>query len=160
LLGGVAVLVAGVAAAAVYAAPNHATNTATISPKNRLIVLDQSIGSVRLGESRTRVEKAFGPGTRTHRGVVTYFGGHLRIDYWDKQHPTTYVAGIWTRWAGFHTRSGLRVGAGRQKASSIPGMTCGAGGCNHYLRPRHADGPLTDITTRHRRITEIGILFG
>jgi hypothetical protein len=160
LLGGVAALAAGGAAAAVFAASNHASNTASVSPENRLIVLDHSIGPVSLGESRKRVEKALGPGTRMQRCGATYFGGRLEVNYCPKEYPTKYVAGIWTHWAGFHTRSGLRVGASRQMASSIPGMTCGSGFCDHYLRPRHADGPVTDITTRHRTVTEIGVFFG
>jgi hypothetical protein len=82
LLGGVAALAAGGAA---FAGSNHAANTASVLPKNRLIVLDQSIGPVPLGESRTSVEKALGRGTKTHRGVVTYFGGRLQVNYWFKE---------------------------------------------------------------------------
>jgi hypothetical protein len=160
LLGGVAALAVGGAAAAVIAASNHASNTESVPPMNRLIVLDRSIGPVWLGESRKSVEKALGHGTRTGRCGAAYFGGRLEVNYCPKEEPTKYVAGIWTHWAGFHTRSGLRVGASRQKASSIPGMTCGSGFCDHYLRPRHADGPVTDITTRHRTVTEIGVFFG
>ena len=136
LLGGVAALAVGGVGAAVFAASN-ASNTSSVSPENRLIVLDYSIGPVWLGESRKSVEKAFGPGTRSGRCGASYFGGRLEVNYCPKEDPTRYVAAIWTHWAGFHTRSGLRVGASRQMASSIPGVICGSGYCDHYLRPRH-----------------------
>jgi hypothetical protein len=161
ILPGIVVLVAGGVAAAALAATSTATaRTAPASPKNRLIVVDESIGPVRLGESRKRLEKALGRGAKIDRFLMSDFGGRLRVAYGDHGVLRAYVTGVGTRWAGFHTRSGLRVGASRQKASSLPGAICGVDFCDHYLRPRHADGPLTDIRTRHRRITWISISHG
>jgi len=137
----------------------HASERSTSTPANRLVVLNQSIGPVRLGESRVALEKTLGRGTREPCGA-SYFGGRLLVGFCPKDTPVAYVAVISTRWAGFHTRSGLRVGASREKASSLPGMICGVGFCDEYIRPRHADGPLTDIRTRHRRVTAILIGYG
>jgi hypothetical protein len=131
-----------------------------VPPKNPLVVLDHSIGPVRLGELRKSVEKALGPGHTIARGEVTYFGGRLTVNYWFKETLANYVAVIETHWPGFHTDSGFRVGASRQAAASIPRMTCGAGECGRYLLPRHADGPMTQIYMRHGRVTEIDIGYG
>jgi hypothetical protein len=54
------------------------------------------------------VEKALGPGKSTERGVVSYFGGRLQVDYWFHDQLTTRVEALETKWGGFHTRSGVQ----------------------------------------------------
>ncbi len=137
---------------------SDASSSVTV-PKSRLIVLERSIGGVRLGEPRHDVVKALGPGTVVRRGEVSYFGGRLTVDYWFKQTLTRSVEGIWTHWPGFHTRSGLRVGSSRARLIRVPRMQCGEGECSRYAVPRYADGPGTEITTRHQRITEFLIAY-
>jgi hypothetical protein len=154
----IAALAATGAVVAYVASSLHAAKTTL--PKNRVIVLDHSIGPVWLGESRTSLQNALGPGRRRQRCVAAYFGGRLVVDFCPKEDPTNNVAAIWTSWGGFHTRSGLRIGASRQQAASISGMSCGVGLCTHYLRPRHADGAVTEVTTRHGRVTKIRVFFG
>jgi hypothetical protein len=142
--------------------PSPGGTASAVLPKNPLVVLDYSIGPVRLGESRESVEKALGPGhvIRGYRGDVSYFGGRLTVNYYFQETLTSSVRAIQTSWPGFHTRSGFRVGASRQAAASIPRMQCGDGECGRYLLPRHADGPLTQIYLRHGRVTEIDIAYG
>jgi len=76
-------------------------------------VLGESIGPVRLGESRKRLERELGPGRSTAHGRVAYLGGHVLVDY--RFHDALYkrVMYLETRWSGFHTRSGARVGSTR-----------------------------------------------
>ena len=76
------------------------------TPHNRLIVLDHSIAGIGLDEPRKSVEKALGPGTSTRRGLVSYFGGRLVVDYWFHDRLTMRVGDVETKWSGFHTRSG------------------------------------------------------
>src|SRR5438477_5791609 len=83
--------------------------------KNRLIVPGDSIAGISLGEPRKRVEKVFGHYKSKRRGLVWYFGGRLRVDYWFHDGLTTRVEGLETRWGGFHTRSGVHVGSSRQE---------------------------------------------
>jgi hypothetical protein len=89
------------------------------TPQNRLIVLGDSIGDIRLDEPRKSVEKALGRGTSKRRGLVSYFGGRLLVDYWFHDGLTTRVEGLETSWAGFHTRSGAHVGSSRQELRRI-----------------------------------------
>src|SRR5439155_549764 len=88
-------------------------------PKNRLIRLGHSIAGISLDEPRRTVEKAFGPGKSTSRGVVSYFGGRLVVDYWWHDGLTTRVEALWTTWGGFHSRSGLHVGTSLQDLRAL-----------------------------------------
>lgn len=51
------------------------TTSSLGKPGRTLIVLGDSIGGIRLGETRMSVEKKFGPGRSRQRGLVSYFGG-------------------------------------------------------------------------------------
>lgn len=51
-------------------------------PRRGLIVFGNSIDRIRLDELRTNVEKELGAGRSSRRGLVSYFGGHLLVDYW------------------------------------------------------------------------------
>jgi hypothetical protein len=84
-------------------------------PGRDLIVPGQSIGPIWLGESRERVERAFGPGRSTSRGLVAYLGGHLLVDYHFHDGLYKGVMSLETRWSGFHTRSGTHVGSTRDE---------------------------------------------
>ena len=88
-------------------------------PENRLIVPGQSVGGVQLNERRNSVEKAFGDGTSSSRGVVSYFGGRLLVDYWFHDRLTQRIEGLETTWGGFRTRSGVQVGSSRSKLRSL-----------------------------------------
>jgi hypothetical protein len=115
-------------------------------PKNRLIVLGRSIGGVSLGEPRKTVEKAFGHGKSRERGVVSYFGGRLLVIYWFHDQLTTRVDGLVTRWGGFRTRSGVRIGTSRQALSALH-VTCRDEECV-LAAGRLPDAPGTIFTMR------------
>jgi hypothetical protein len=84
----------------------------------------QLIGPVHLGESRRAVERALGPGDETRRGVATYFGGHLVVDY--SWHDQLFNAVQWIQTSSrrFHTRSGVHVGSSRRDLRAR-GVRCG-----------------------------------
>jgi hypothetical protein len=98
------------------------------TPDNRLIVLGRSIGGIRLDEPREAVEKAFGPGSSTRRGLVSYFGGRLVVDYWFHDQLTARVESLETGWSGFHTRSGVHVGSLRKALNTLH-VDCSDGRC-------------------------------
>jgi hypothetical protein len=107
--------------------------------ENRLIVLDHSIGGIRLGEPRGTVEKAFGHGTSTRRGVVSYFGGRLVVNYWFHEQLTTRVEDLETSWSGFRTRSSIHVGSSREELRALH-VVCSAGLCGRAGQGPDAPG--------------------
>jgi len=127
------------------------------TPQNRLIVLGHSIGGIRLGEPQRSVEKALGHGRSMRRGLVSYFGGRLHVDYWLHDRLTTQVQGLETRWGGFHTRSGAHVGSSRQELRALD-VACGDGECSRAagLLP---DAPGTVITMRHGKVVQIDVFY-
>jgi hypothetical protein len=127
------------------------------APNNRLIVLGRSIGGISLGEPRKSVEKAFGRGTPRRRGVVWYFGGRLQVDYWFHDRLTTRVEGLETRWRGFHTRSGVRVGTSRRALRTLH-VTCGDRECSRLAGPM-PDAPGTVFTLRRGKVARIDIFY-
>jgi hypothetical protein len=103
------------------------TSAQAALPKDRLIVLDRSIGPVRLGEPRRSVERALGRGTEVakhNRAGAYYFGRRLLVTYGDHGTLRPYVMSISTSWTGFHTASGLRVGASGNSLRPDPHLTC------------------------------------
>jgi len=124
-------------------------------PKNRMIVPGDSIAGISLGEPRKSVEKAFGRGKSTRRGLVWYFGGRLQVDYWFHDRLTTRVEGLETRWRGFHTRSGVRIGTSRQALRALH-VTCGDGECSRAAG-RMPDAPGTVFSMRHGKVAQIDI---
>jgi len=138
-------------------------------PNDRLIVLDRSIGPVRLGESRKSLERALGAGVERPRGdhfVAYYFGGRLRVTYGDHGMLRPYVVSIWTNWAGFHTASGLRVGGSATRLSRDSHLTCvkSDGYCMNtwawrqlYVLHHAEPSPWTTVPFQHGVITGFGI---
>jgi len=124
----------------------------TAAPENRLIVLDRSIGGVRLDEPRRSVERAFGHGTSTRRGVVSYFGGRLVVDYWFHDQMTTRVGDMETSWSGFHTRSGVHIGSSREELRALH-VVCSDGICGRA--GPGPDAPGTGFTMRHGKVAKI-----
>jgi hypothetical protein len=120
-----------------------------------LIVLGESIGSIRLGESRKRVERMFGPGRSGGRGLVRYFAGHLLVDYDFHDGLYNRVMYLATRWSGFRTRSGVHVGSGRQALRSLY-VTCQNREC-HLLSGPWPDALATGFTLKDGKVTEIGM---
>ena len=133
-------------------------STSRRTPENRLIVLGQSIGGIRLDEPRRSVEAAFGRGSLRRRGLVAYFEGRLVIDYWFHDQLTTRVESVETRWGGFHTRSGIHVGSTRQALRDALHVTCREGRCG--LAAGHKpDAPGTGFTMRHGDVAEIYVAY-
>jgi hypothetical protein len=130
--------------------------TIRAKPGSGLIVPGSSIGGIRLGESRKSVEKAFGPGRSTRRGIVSYFGGHLLVNYWQHDRLYKYVWSLGTRWSGFHTRSGVHVGSTRQELRRLY-VTCDNNTECHLLEGRWPDALATSFTMKNSRVAEIGI---
>jgi hypothetical protein len=122
----------------------------------RLIVPGGSIGGIRLGESRKQVEKAFGPGRSTSRGLVSYFGGHLVVNYWFHDRLEKWVAYLQTRWGGFHTSSGVHVGSSRQELRRIY-ATCDTKTECHVLEGPWPDALATGFTMRNGKVVEIAV---
>lgn len=141
----------------------------SVLPKDRLIVLDRSIGPVRLGESRTSVEKVLGRGTPIRKGDAAgayYFGRRLLVTYGDHGILRPYVVTISTTLPAFHTASGLHVGASAASLRRNPHLTCTKdAGCIstwawrqlHVLH--HAEpSPMTIVLFQHGAITGFEIL--
>ena len=120
--------------------------------ENRLIVLDHSIGGIRLDEPRGTVEKSFGHGTSRRRGVVSYFGGRLVVNYWFHEQLTTRVEDLETSWSGFHTRSGIHVGSSREELRALH-VVCSARLCGRA--GPGPDAPGTGFTMRHGKVAQI-----
>jgi hypothetical protein len=141
------VLLFAPAAAVGCSSPHHAAGNAStgvsgsssVQPKNRLIVLGRSIGGISLGESRTSVEKAF-------------------VIYWFHDQLTKRVEALVTRWGGFSTRSGVRIGTSRQGLRALR-VACRGGECN-LAAGRLPDAPGTIFTMRHGKVAQIDILYG
>jgi hypothetical protein len=131
--------------------------TIRAKPGRRLIVPGGSIGGIRMGESRKDVEKAFGPGRSMQHGLVrSYFGGHVLLTYEFHDRQYKWVAGLWTRWSGFRTRSGVHVGSSRQDLRRIY-ATCDSKTECHLLQGRWPDALATGFTMRNGKVAEIGI---
>jgi hypothetical protein len=126
------------------------------TPARRLIVLADSISGIRLGERREEVEKTFGPGRSTRRGLVRYFGGHLLVDYWFHDRLYKRVAYLQTQWGGYHTRSGVHVGSTRRELRRLY-VTCDSNTECHLLAGPWPDALATGFVMRHGRVAEIGI---
>jgi hypothetical protein len=124
-------------------------------PGRQLIVPGNSIGGIWLGESRTNVEKKFGPGNSTRRGLVSYFGGHVLVNYWFHDGLYKYVQYLTTRWKGYSTRSGVHVGSRRRELRPLY-VTCREGHCTLLAGP-FPDPVGTDFTMRHGRVVEITV---
>jgi hypothetical protein len=126
--------------------------------QNRLITLGHSIGGIRLGEPRRSVEKALGPGRSGGRGLVWYFGGRLRVDYWFHDRLTTRVEGLETKWGGFHTRSGMHVGSSREELRALH-VACPRDGDCSRAAGRMPDAPGTVLTMRHGKVAQIDVFY-
>jgi hypothetical protein len=126
-------------------------------PRSRLIVPGHSIGGIRLGESRRNVERALGRGTPQQRGLVSYFGGRLIVDYVFHVALTKRVQGLWTRWSGFHTRSGVHVGSSRGAVRTLH-FACGDGSCSRAAGPM-PDAPGTIFMMQHGKVVEVEIFY-
>jgi hypothetical protein len=157
------VAVAAMPALAACASSDHAakkparTDVAPASelPNDRLIILGRSIGPISLGERRATVKREVGPGNRLKRGVFSYFGGRLLISYWFHDQLTEEVSYIRTTWAGFHARSGVRVGASPRDLDLPPG-SCSQGTCG-LAAGKGADAPGTSFGIRNRKIAWIAV---
>ena len=119
----------------------------------KLIVLGSSIGGIWLGESRTNVEKKFGQGHSTQRGLVSYFGGHLLVNYWFHDGLYKQVEYLHTRWSGYRTRSGVHVGSSRRELRPLY-VTCTKGDCSLLAGPM-PDAVGTMFTMQHGKVVEI-----
>jgi hypothetical protein len=120
--------------------------------KNELIVLDRSIGGVRLDELRAEVERREGRGKvvsstdqekpPAHLEQVAYRDGDLVVGYVSSSGRRPRVIGVETRSKAFHTSSGVRVGAKLQDVRALGGIRCQAlpGSCYHGLRRSGAPG--------------------
>ena len=122
--------------------------------QNRLIVLGHSIGGIRLDEPRKTSRRHSEPEVRG-RGIVWYFGGRLRVDYWFHDGLTTRVEGLETRWGGFHlARRACRVKPEELRALHV---ACpGDGDCSRAAG-RMPDAPGTVFTMRHGKVVQIDV---
>ena len=119
-------------------------------------MLGYSIGGIWLGESRRNVERAFGPGRSKQRGFVSYFGGHLLVNYWFHDGLYNRVQYLETRWGGYHTRSGVRVGSTREELRPLYVSCVSKAECSLQAGPM-PDARGTIFTMRHGRVVKIDV---
>lgn len=124
-------------------------------PARGLIVPGSSIDRIRLDESRTNVEKAFGVGRSRRRGVVSYFGGHLLVDYWFHDGLYKQVEYLETPWSGYRTRSGIHVGSSQRDLRRLY-ATCTKASCVLLAGP-WPDPIGTEFLIRNGRVVAITI---
>lgn len=124
-------------------------------PRRGLIVFGNSIDRIRLDELRTNVEKELGAGRSSRRGLVSYFGGHLLVDYWFHDGLYTWVQYLETRWSGFRTRSGVHVGSSRRALRALY-PTCANGSCVLLAGPG-PDPVATVFTVQGDKVVDIMI---
>jgi hypothetical protein len=129
------------------------TASSRAKPGRGLIVLGSSIDGIRLDESRTNVEKAFGVGRSSRRGLVSYFGGHLIVNYWFHDGLYKQVEYLETRWSGYRTRTGVHVGSSRRELRTLY-VTCAKGNCVLLAGPL-PDPVGTGFTMRHGKVVDI-----
>jgi hypothetical protein len=147
---------AGAAAAAALAgcgSSHHSAGPAL--PKDRLIVPGRSIGPVSLDEPRVGVTRALGPGKRSRRGIVSYFGGRLIVDYWFHDGLTKRVEYLQTTSPGFRTRSGVHVGSSRA-ALHLPRGSCSGRICS-VAAAKGPDAPGTGFGISAGKIAWIAV---
>ena len=121
-------------------------------------MLGRSIGGISLNEPRKSVEHAFGQGTLKERGVLSYFGGRLDVNYWFHDQLTTRVEALETTWPGFHTRSGVHVGTSRKALNALQ-VSCREGEC-YRQAGRPPDPPGTVFRMRNGKVAQIDIFYG
>jgi hypothetical protein len=123
-------------------------------PGGQLIVLGKSIGKIWLGERRRAVEKALGPGMPRRPGVVWYLGGRLVVDYGFHDRVYPWVSYLETRWAGYHTRSGVHVGSSRQDLRRLF-VSCERKSLCYLEASPWPDALATSFTMRDGKVVEI-----
>jgi len=140
----------------------------------RGIVLDHSIGSVSLLETRAAVERVLGRGRlesadlHEHWLTVRYPNASLRVGYsshtkMDRVHEQ--VVFVMTTSPSYRTPSGVGVGSLAKTVSSIRGMTCYGGSppltCQHAMAPGKTGTALNVRSGKVWRVT-IGVsgIFG
>lgn len=125
-------------------------------PAPHLLIPGKSIGVVHMGERRSAVEKALGRGKPSGHGVVSYFGGGLRViyEFHDRIYP--WVNGLATTSSGFVTNSGVHVGSTRAALRRLLVTCVGPSVCRLQEGP-WADALMTNFLLRHGRVTEIGM---
>ena len=109
-----------------------------------------------MGEPRRSVEKAFGRG-KVSRGWVSYFGGHLLVDYVYKVRLTKRVQALKTTWSGYRTRSGVQVRSSRQELRRALRAACG--GPNDACDLGTPGSPGTMFWMRHGKVAWIMVWF-
>lgn len=122
-------------------------------PRKGWIVLGDSIDGIRLDEPRARVEKAIGAGRTIRRGVVSYFGGHLIVNYWFHDGLYTSVQYLETPWSGYRSLSGAHVGSGRRALRALY-ASCAKSNC--FLQAGPWPDPVgTSFTLGHGKVVDI-----
>jgi hypothetical protein len=124
-------------------------------PGKRLIVLGDSIGDIRLGESRRNVEKALGMGRAGPSGSRRYFGGRLVVGYEFHDRIYNFVTYVRTSWDRYRVaRSGIHVGSTRRDLRRLY-VDC-YDKVNCILEAGPWPDPLGSwFTVRHGKVTEI-----
>jgi hypothetical protein len=89
---------------------------------------------------------------------VKYFGGRLLVDYWFHDVLTNRVEFVKTTGTGFHTRSGVHVGASRS-ALHLPRGSCSDRVC-FVAAAKGPDAPGTGFGISSGKISWIAVGYG
>jgi hypothetical protein len=140
---------------------------------NNTIVLDRSIGGVRLKERRSTVERALGRGvvlrTTVDRSgpqpsratLVAYRKRTLTVGYVsDAKHPGIVLL-VETRSPLYRTRSGVGVGSRYARMMSLGGVNCYGGvECQHGYEAEGRPGTTFRLDAPRGTITFVGMTLG
>jgi hypothetical protein len=127
-------------------------------PGKRRIVLGDSIGGIRLNESRKEVQRALGPGKPGPLGSTRYFGGRLVVGYEFHDGIYNFVTYLEARGPGYRVSgSGIHVGSPRQDLRRLY-VSCYSKGKACILEAGPWPDPAgTDFSVRHGKVVSITV---
>jgi hypothetical protein len=140
------------------------------------IVLDRSIAGVRLGETRTTIERRIGSGSVVSVRADTstapagrivrlaYDAAGLYVTYSSAgASPAQLAAGkamvLETTWTSFKTPQGVHVGSPLAAVKAIPGVHCFGAVCQHGF-VRGGAGTSFLVDTMRKKVVRIVVSFG
>jgi hypothetical protein len=150
--------------------------TASNGPSaSRLIVLDRSVGGVRLREQRVTVARSVGRGVVVRTTIdrsarptperitqVAYQGGALVVTYASAANQPSRVFVLETKSTRYRTRSGLGVGSSCTTMVSVGGVNCYGESteCQHGYAAVNMPGTTFRLDRPRGKVIYIAMTFG